>query len=69
MSTSRMVPASTSLEQLVAHLAGEVLLPLRELDDHVVDGPQLIDRSLGHGSSVLTTQRHGGRSPMDGRPS
>ena len=32
-------------EELVGSLAGEVLVPCRELDDQVVDGPQLVERS------------------------
>ena len=39
-------------EQLVRSLAREVLVPSRELDDEVVDGPQLVDRSIGHDSSI-----------------
>jgi hypothetical protein len=31
-------------QELFGGLAGEVLLSRRELDDQVVDGPQLVDR-------------------------
>jgi hypothetical protein len=41
-------PGVVESQELVRALAGEVLLPSRELDDQVVDGPQLIERSLCH---------------------
>ena len=42
-------------EQLVGALAGEVLRPRRELDDQEVDGPQLVERSFSHRTSILSS--------------
>ena len=39
-------------EELVGALAGEVLRPGRELHDQEVDGPQLVERSVGHDSPM-----------------
>ncbi len=41
-------PGVVEAEQLVRALAGEVLLPRREFDDQVVDGPELVERSIFH---------------------
>ena len=41
-------PGVVEAEELVGALAGEVLVPGRELDDQVVDGPELVERSIFH---------------------
>ncbi|OGO57991.1 MAG: hypothetical protein A2Z32_01730 [Chloroflexi bacterium RBG_16_69_14] len=47
-------------DELCRSLASEVLLPGRELDDQVVDGPQLVERLLRLGGSITA----GSASPM-----
>ncbi len=42
-------------EELVGALPGEVLVPHRELHDQIVDGPELVDGSLGHAASIRLT--------------
>jgi hypothetical protein len=52
-------------QELIDALAGEVLLPRRELDDQVVDGPQLVDGSLVHDASSALVQPVTLRSHVD----
>ena len=50
-------PGVVKPEELVRPLAGEVLGPGRELDDQVIDGPQLVERSVGHDSSIPSARQ------------
>ena len=44
-------PGVVEPEQLFGRFAREVLLPCRELDHQVVDGPELVEQSFSHKSS------------------
>ncbi len=49
--------AVLELDELVGDLALEVLVAGRELDDEVVDGPELVEGAFGHGLVLWSPPR------------